>query len=250
MHPDVIDNLHDNVFYHGTYWHDVEPLFTEGFQERIVFDDGGIYRRWGSLGYGAYVTCDLATALFFRRSGVILRMRLAPGTRIVACGPRPDGRHIDSLKREFGTAIVRRPPWKVLPRNKHLTLHEAITLVRYHHERWMSSVSRHEGRREHAHWQLMMHMKPILARYGIDGFGHPANDVGIVVFGHDRVVPVGLVTPDQVDAAMLERARAAEGNEAFEEWLRSCRTPEFRALAAQVAARAGMDGRSAAEGRT
>jgi hypothetical protein len=129
----------------------------------------------------------------------------------------------------------------VLPRNKQLKLHEAIALVRYHYNRWNSSPDCWDGRREKAHWRLLLQMRSMLARYGIEGFGSPSNDLGIVVFGHDRVIPVGLVSPDEIDAATLQRAREAEGDDRFEQWLSSCRSPEFRELATRAAASAGRN---------
>ena len=81
----------------------------------------------------------------------------------------------------------------------------------------------------HAHLQLMIQIRPTLARFMIDGFGDPSHSNGIVVFGADRVVPVGIVSPDHFDEATLRRARSVVGDREFDDWVNSCRPSSFRA---------------------
>lgn len=236
MQPDILDNLHERVFYHGTDWNNVESIITGGFQDRTRFDDDCIFRHCGILGYGVYVTCNVATAISYS-GGAVLRLRMRRGTRIVATVDRPDPALIASLKREFGAEVVRQPPSKVLPRNKHLKLHEAIALFSYHFLRWRS-LNRGD-RREEQHLRLMLAMQPTLRRYGLHGVGDPDTEIGIIVFGRDRVVPVGLVSPGELDPVVLRRAREVTDDSSFRMWLGSCRMPEFAALAARAAERWG-----------
>lgn len=237
MQPDILDNLHERVFFHGTYWHQAESIIAGGFQDRTHFVDDHVFRHGGSLGYGVYITCNFATAIFFSCDGIVLRLRLRRGTRIIPTIDRPDPSLIASLKREFGAEIVRQPPSKVLPRNKHLKLREAIALYSHHFTRWRSL--KRQGRREDQPWRLMLAMQPTLRRYGLHGVGDPDTEIGMIVFGRDRVIPVGLVTPEQLDPAVLRRAGGHPSDPSFRQWLANCRTPEFAALAARAAERWG-----------
>ncbi len=138
---------------------------------------GGVYGR------GTYVTCNWRSALFF--GPVLFRVELQQGTRIVRIDLPPEGKTLDSLKREFGKEILTKSPWKVMPANKRLTLDEAIQLTRHH-------ANRFEGGpwgdpRAEKHEKLMFDMRNVLVRYGIQGWGEPNDIGGIVIFATDRI---------------------------------------------------------------
>lgn len=237
MPTTIVDDLDHRDFYHGTFWHNAESILAEGFRDRMTLE-GEVFRLWGTLGYGVYITRSFATSMFFANGGVVLRVRLQPGTRILAAVEPADRSVIAALKREFGAEIVRRPPWLVLPRNKHLKLHEAIALYLHHFHRWRGR--KRPDRKEDLHWRLMLAMQHTLRRYGLHGVGDPEEDMGIVVFGRERVVPVGLVSPGDVDAATLRRLRADTTDGSFRQWLSNCRSPEFAELARRAALRRGQ----------
>jgi hypothetical protein len=99
----------------------------------------------------------------------------------------PETKVVASLKREFGNEILTKPPWKVLPRNKHLTLKEAIALARYHVNEWDNSRRIFDTSRIEMHKQRMRDLRKILVRYGIQGWGEPSALNGIVIFATDRI---------------------------------------------------------------
>jgi len=150
---------------------------------------------------------------------------------------KPNPAVIATLKREFGADIVRRPPHRALPRNKHLTLTEAISLFQYHFHR--AKGSEWFSKEHDLHYGVMLQMRGILMRYGIDGVGEPMGDTGIVLFGRDRPVPVGLVSPDEIDAPVVKRARREGVANNVDYWLANSREPEYKALSDRAAARWG-----------
>jgi hypothetical protein len=119
---------------------------------------------------------------------------IRPRTKLLNSAVRPDPKIVEYLQREFGREILTKSPWKVVPKNKKLKLHELITLFRYHYWRtWekdyaanQETFSRWPVRRE-VHQGLLADFKNILVRYGFDGYGNPKDDNGIVVFSGDRV---------------------------------------------------------------
>lgn len=93
-------------------------------------------------------------------------------------------------------------PLKVMPRNKRLTLNEAVQLARHHvdvkmHARW-------DDRKSDLHDQRMRELRSILVRYGIHGWGEAKDLNGIVVFATDRLsvreVIVSVPSPEMSDA--------------------------------------------------
>lgn len=155
--------------------------------------------RWlhgGLYGRGTYLTCNWRSALFF--GPVLFRVELQPGTRILRLDLPPAAKVLDTLKREFGREILTKSPWKVMPRNKHLTLDEAIQLARHHVAHWEGRAS--FSTRSEARERLLLDLRKILVRYGIQGWGEPSDLGGIVIFPTDRIrvreVVVSLPTED------------------------------------------------------
>jgi len=191
--PDQLD-VTGRVFFHGTKKRNARKILKEGFRDWSWTAETPLLKykakqgidRWmhgGFYGRGTYLTCNWRSALFF--GPVLFRVELQPGTRILRIDLPPDGKTLDSLKREFGKEILTNSPWKVMPGNKRLTLEEAIQLARHH-------VSRFErGRvcdpRAEKHEKLMFDMRNILVRYGIQGWGEPSDIGGIVIFATDRI---------------------------------------------------------------
>jgi hypothetical protein len=180
--------------FHGTSKRNARKILKEGFRDWSWTAETPLLKykakrgeaRWmhgGSYGRGTYVTCNWRAALHF--GPVLFRVELQPGTRVVRLDAQPDGRLIDSLTREFGREILSKSPWKVMPKNKQLTLDQAIQLARHHVTRWEgASWCDPRGQK---HESLMLDLRKILVRYGIQGWGEPADLGGIVIFATDRL---------------------------------------------------------------
>lgn len=193
MGPEQMD-MKGRVFFHGTSRRNARRILKEGFRDWSWTAETPMLKykakrgidRWmhgGSYGRGTYVTGNWRSALYF--GPVLFRVELQPGTRIVQIDLPPDGKVLDSLKREFGKEILTKSPWKVMPANKRLTLDEAIQLARYHADNrsnggWGSAKGEN-------HEQRMFDLRKILVRYGIQGWGEPTDVAGVVIFATDRL---------------------------------------------------------------
>ena len=184
----------DGVFFHGTSRRAARRILDQGLRDWTPEVEIRDYRRLrklnengrrlhgGVYGRGTYVTCDWRAAIFF--GPVLFRVELKPGTRVLRLDEDPDTTVLDALRREFGQEILIKSPRKVMPRNKRLTLNEAIQLARYHHQRPYFSNNQIKIER---HGALMFELRSLLVRYGIQGWGDPENLGGIVVFATDRL---------------------------------------------------------------
>jgi hypothetical protein len=235
--PDQLD-MTGRVFFHGTSKRNARRILREGLRDWSWtaetpmikhLSKRGIDRlmHGGSYGCGTYVTCNWRSALFF--GPVLFRLELQPGTRLVRIDLPPDGKVLDSLKREFGKEILARSPWKVMPSNKRLTLDEAIQLARHH-------VTRYQGGgwsdpRAQKHEKLMFDMRNILVRYGIQGWGEPSDIGGIVIFATDRLkvreVVLSLPTENLL-RGFRDTTTAADRHPSLEAMARSCLTARNR----------------------
>jgi hypothetical protein len=186
--------MKEKVFFHGTSKRNARKILREGFRDwswtaetpLVKYKAKSGIDRWihdGSYGRGTYVTCNWRSALFF--GPVLFRVELQSGTRIVRIDLPPEGKVLDSLKREFGTEILSKSPWKVMPTNKRLTLDEAIQLARHHVRQFEGSGWNDPRVRKHE--KLMFDMRNILVRYGVQGWGEPSEIGGIVIFATDRL---------------------------------------------------------------
>ena len=182
------------VFFHGTSKRNARKILRDGFRDWSWTAETPLQKhkakrgidRWmhgGFYGRGTYVTCNWRSALYF--GPVLFRVELQAGTRILRLDLPPDGKVLDSLKRKFGREILSKSPWKVMPRNKRLTLNEAIQLAR-HHSSTMEEAPWGSPRSER-HEKLMFDLRNILVRYGIQGWGEPADLGGMVIFATDRL---------------------------------------------------------------
>jgi hypothetical protein len=192
MNSNILDNFEKHVFYHGTSSEAAESIAQRGFCVWFEDDEYGRYHSGGNLGIGLYITCNWRMALMF--GPTLLRVAIRPGTRFLNTALRPDGKILDYLQREFGREILRKPPWKVLPKNKKLKLGELIALFRYHYwhvwEKEYGTDREDDAkwpRRRELHFWLVDDFRNILIRYGFHGYGNPEDDNGIVVFAGDRL---------------------------------------------------------------
>lgn len=206
------------ALFHGTSRRNARKILREGFRDWSWTAQTPLHKykaergiaRWmhgGRYGRGTYVTCNWRSALYF--GPVLFRVELQSGTRIVRLDPPPDGKVLDSLRREFGREILTGSPWKVMPKNKRLTLDEAIQLARHHVASW-------EGMpwgdpRGQRHERRMLDLRKILVRYGIHGWGEPSDLAGIVIFATDRI-----------------RVREVVLSLPTEDLWRGCRNPDLR----------------------
>jgi hypothetical protein len=212
---DLSDALHlpteNRVFYHGTSKRNARRILREGLRDwswtestpKIKYKAGEGATRWlhdGMYGRGTYVSCNWRVALYF--GPVMFRVELQPATRLLRLDVPPDRKTLDSLKRNFGNEILAKNPLKVMPRNKRLTLNEAVQLARHHVD-----VKMHAGwddRKSDLHDQRMRELRSILVRYGIHGWGEAKDLNGIVVFATDRIsvreVVVSVPSPEMSDA--------------------------------------------------
>lgn len=189
-------NLERRVFYHGTSKRVARKILAHGLRDYSWTAEAPLLKnkanherdRWlhgsgGVYGRGTYITFNWRAALYF--GPVLFRLRLQPGTRIVRLDLPHDPKIIDTLKREFGREILKASPWKVLQKNKRLTLDEAIPLARYHNDIYERTWADCDP--SNPHEALMFDIRKILVRYGIHGWGEATDLNGIVIFATDRL---------------------------------------------------------------
>jgi len=209
---EVLENLENRVFYHGTSKRAARRILRDGLRDYSWTEDSPQFKykaeqglvRWmhgGSYGRGTYISCNWRAALCF--GPVLFRLELQPATRIVHLDVPPDPKVMDSLQREFGKQIITASPWKVMPRNKRLTLNEAIQLARYHCAKSETSNWWRSGK-PNPHEKLMLDLRNILVRYGIHGWGEVSDIGGIVIFATDRLKVAEVVLSLPTEALYLE----------------------------------------------
>lgn len=186
----------NRTFYHGTSKFSARSILRQGFRDWSWTENNYRFRyrkkegadrhkHGGALGYGTYITANWKTGLHF--GPVLFRVELQPGTRLLRLDVAPDPRIIDRLKREFGHEILTKNPLKVIPRNKHLTLGEAIELTRHHFDKRYNSGA--NGDLWWFHHDRLFELRPILMRHGIHGWGESNDLNGIAIFQSDRIKP-------------------------------------------------------------
>jgi hypothetical protein len=159
----------------------------------------------------------------------------------------PDAKTIAYLQREFGREILNCAPWKVIPKNKRLTSQELVALFRYHYRhtwkkdygtdakwgaRWPAERVRHS--------RLLDNFRSLLVRYGLHGYGHPADDNGVVVFAGDRLVlqeVVGEIPAADYSALWESDFRDLDNVDAVRKLFRARGSELAKQLAQHVAAR-------------
>jgi hypothetical protein len=167
-------------FYHGTAPENVARIWQVGFRIKIyVEEDGSRWPTGGCLDTGVYITKNWQMALCFGRA--LLRVELRRGTRILDLSPKPDEKVLNTLRKEFGARLLAMdaPIRKLIPANKHLTVHELVELTRYHYHRTWE---------QHKHHGVAFdNCVRMLRKYKFDGYGHPENDIGILILDPSRV---------------------------------------------------------------
>lgn len=166
---------------HGTSALGAVSILADGF--RLLPTE---LRPWGRgyLGDGIYVTASPQTAFWFSdEDRYLLRVRLAPGIRILPIDRPPEPRVVASLRREFGKDILTPEFARAMPPNKRLTRRELASLLSWvWARRWRRGGDFYEREVASFHRHLR--------RYGYDGLGCRTSDLGIVVFNPSRVLPL------------------------------------------------------------
>ncbi|HED19734.1 MAG TPA: hypothetical protein ENI74_09570 [Gammaproteobacteria bacterium] len=168
-------------FYHGTDEESAWSVMSRGFR----LDNERWGRGWGN---GVYLsgTDDFASTW----GQIIICCRLQTGTRLL--WHKDYARKvIDSLRREFGKAILSPEFWKVLPRNKQFTRSEVIQLWHYLVTRYYESPRRFRIGRFERLQKNYSRIYEQLRRHGYDGVGfHDSDWPEILIFNPARVQPV------------------------------------------------------------
>ena len=252
MDDSLLKNFRKHVFYHGTSLGAAESIAQHGFRVWCWDEEDGRLKFGGNLGIGVYVTSDWRVALWF--GSTLLRVAIRPGSRLLNAAVLPNKTCIAYLEREFGREILNKPPLKVLPKNKQLTLRELVNLFRYHYcNAWEKTLRARLddrskwSRRRKFHSRLLDDFRKLLMRYGFDGYGNPEDLNGIVIFAEDRLELKEVVADFPSDS----RAKAVAADvqqfpdiDAVKESFQREGSPLAKALAVRVAA-AEADGGAA-----
>ncbi len=221
--------LHDPLtldgreFLHGTSASCVVSIAVEGFRVR---DEA--HHKWIGrvLGRGLYVTKALSVALRFSEgqaggySPHVLRVELAPGTRIARVDAEPDPRALDSLRREFGHAVLGPDFAAAIPHNKRLQPRQLFTLLA--HQSGVDKPPLHGPAQQRS-------VRNWLARLKYHGFGYTGNCLGVLILDPSRVrlraiarCPDGrtLVPAQPSEVATAARADLRERSKVLEDCLR------------------------------
>lgn len=169
-------SIDNKIFYHGTSFVNVPKIEKEGLRY-----------GYGLLNQGVYITENWKIALMYGNS--LYEVKLKPGTRLLDLGVPPDIKILDSLKREFGRALLKADnPNKVIPNNKHLTNIELVNLVRYFFQKWYKlKDTKKIGQWDKVSKAIEAHYRSKLIRHGYHGYGFPTEDVGYVIFNPDKI---------------------------------------------------------------
>jgi hypothetical protein len=245
MNSGLLDNFDKHVFYHGTTLDAAESIARQGF--RVWFQDDGAerYASGGNLGTGLYITCNWRIALWF--GSALLRVDIRPGTRLLNSALHPDGKIVNYLQREFGREVLKKAPWKTIPKNKKLTLREFIALFRYHYRHaWEKEYGKdREGfprwpMKRERNLRLLNNFKNLLVRYGFDGYGNPSDENGIVIFAEDRLllreVVAEIPLPDHATLSR-ENFRRFQSLEELKKFFHGRRSERAKELAERLAAK-------------
>jgi hypothetical protein len=168
-------------YFHGTRALAAVCISVDGF--RLLPTD---MRHWGygAIGNGIYVTTLLETAAFFARDYVV-RVGMAPGTRILRLDGQYDPSVIHYLSREFGKELFSPNFDRAIPNNKHLSRTELIHLANYFWEKG-NGFAAWKGPEEQGP------MRRYLMKHKYDGVGCIESDLGVVVFNPSRLLVEGV----------------------------------------------------------
>jgi hypothetical protein len=175
--------------YHGTSKRHARSILRHGLRDSTWMEHQAIpgkshrLRYRGALGHGTYLTANWKVGLFF--GPVLFRAELQPGTRIVHLDVPHDSAIISRLQRKFTHQLLTHPLHQSIPRNKRLTLDEAIQLARYHHHacgKNLFSSPKHQ-----IHHQRLLELRSVLISYGIHGWGEMHDLYGLCLFAPSRI---------------------------------------------------------------
>jgi hypothetical protein len=168
-------------YYHGTDGKSAWLIMSQGFSLAN--------ERWGrGWGNGVYLSGTDDFAATWGR--IIIRCRLQAGTRLL-WHEDYDRKVIDSLRREFGKAVLSPEFWKVLPHNKQFRRNEITQLWHYLVDRCYESPRRFRFDRLGRLQKNYSRIYEQLRRHGFHGIGfRGAGWPEILVFNPARVKPV------------------------------------------------------------
>lgn len=189
------DDSQAQIYYHGTWSGYGDSIMRRGFE--LGHPGSGHL-----LGRGVYIARQLASAALWE-GGLIIIVRLQPGTRILWLEEEYDQRVINSLRREFGQELLDLGPHfeRAIPHNKQLTQRELIELCNYvltkaRQGRWNSALRSKKGKRVRYRetWRRLSRLHGQVKRYGYDAIGDRSNMAWdsdeILVFDPARVIPM------------------------------------------------------------
>lgn len=240
--------MRDRIYYHGTDTRLAHAIMTQGFKI-------GEIEHGRLLGRGLYITQRLESARFWS-SHIVMRCRLAAGTRILWIHEAYDRRVLRSLQREYGRELLARGPHfrQAIPRNKHLTSQELITLCNYLfatrrrlRDRSLWPRNARKAQAYMALWDDLSALHTQVRRHGYDALGNRTfqewDSDEILVFNPSRVTPVtahqlfwevdtaenDIVTiSDSIDLDMLA-VMSQQAQIEHEQWLAEERAAELAA---------------------
>ncbi|MCW3054205.1 MAG: hypothetical protein JWN14_3375 [Chthonomonadales bacterium] len=169
------------TYYHGTRALAAVCISIDGF--RLLPTNLRIY-GYGAIGNGIYVTTLLETAAYFAYEYMV-KVRMAPGTRILRLDGQYDRSVIQYLGREFGKELFSPHFDRAIPKNKHLTRTELIHLANYFWEKGRGFAAWH-GPEEQGP------MRRYLMKHQYDGVGCTESDMGVVVFNPSQLLIEGV----------------------------------------------------------
>ena len=182
-------------YFHAASTQYVENIFKEGFKKPEHINEDGYEQNksyYGCLGWGTYISQSMETALLF--DPVLVRVHVKKGTRLLNITRKPDEKVIKTLKRKYGRDLLSADAsiWKILPRNKQLTLEEIVALTRYQNWHSWGDPSLRKlavDNYGYTHYKSLYRCMSMLRRYKYDGLGDEEDSLGIVIFSPERVLP-------------------------------------------------------------
>lgn len=203
LSAEVALHLKQHTFFHGSESaEDMAKIFRGGFTREFTDSDGRWFRD-GNLGIGIYLSCDWRTAVWF--GNVVAQCTLERGTRVLDTSAPPDRAVLRYLRREFGTELLdSAKPFQALPHNKRLTLEEFTAIFRHHYHQTWSKVAQDErayrwSERRVRHSKAVQQCARMLGRYKLHGYGHPADDNGMVIIQPERIKPERVIAEVPVE---------------------------------------------------
>lgn len=127
----------------------------------------------------------------------------------------PERKALDGLTRRFGKEILTATDFRrAMPSNKSLTFSEFSALFRHHYRHtWHPTTHNFNrwGTKRAAHARALEYCVTRLKHQGFHGYGHPADDNGIVIFQPERIrlEEIVVIVPHESHDKLLDSPRLA-----------------------------------------